>query len=38
MTLHPGPNNVRHFPPGVYFVRKADGEGRMASAKVVLAR
>jgi hypothetical protein len=38
MELRPGENDVRHLAPGVYFVRKADGEGRMANTKVVVTR
>jgi hypothetical protein len=38
MSLSPGPNDVRHLPAGVYFMRAANGEGRMASAKVVVQR
>jgi hypothetical protein len=38
MSLRPGPNDVRALAPGVYFVREADGEGRVANAKVVLTR
>ena len=40
MDLHPGPNDVRHLSPGVYFVREASGVGREASSvrKVILTR
>ncbi|MBM3314914.1 hypothetical protein FJY71_03615 [candidate division WOR-3 bacterium] len=36
--LKAGSNDIRHLPPGVYFVRMADGDGRMASSKVVVTR
>ena len=40
MDLMPGPNDVRRLAPGIYFVRRAYGVGREASAitKVVVAR
>ncbi|MEO0086248.1 MAG: VCBS repeat-containing protein, partial [candidate division WOR-3 bacterium] len=39
MELLPGPNDVRHLPPGVYFVREATTDYGTASArKVVLTR
>jgi DNA-binding beta-propeller fold protein YncE len=40
MSLQPGPNDVRHLAPGVYFVRAASGLERRASGvtKVVIAR
>jgi hypothetical protein len=38
MALRPGPNDVRHLPAGVYFLRMANGEGRMANTKVVIQR
>ncbi|MBM3322917.1 hypothetical protein FJY69_05525 [candidate division WOR-3 bacterium] len=31
MTLQPGPNDVSHLAPGVYFVRSAAGDDRHAS-------
>ena len=37
MSLLPGPNDVRHLAPGVYFVR-ANGDRRIADSKVILAR
>jgi hypothetical protein len=38
--LVPGPNDVRHLAPGVYFVRQASGVERPASSvhKVVITR
>jgi hypothetical protein len=38
MPLEPGPNDVRHLPSGVYFLRMASGEGRTANSKVVIQR
>ena len=38
MELQPGENDVRGLAPGVYFVRRASGEGRMANSKVVITR
>jgi hypothetical protein len=38
MDLHAGANDVRALAPGVYFVRPARGEGRMANTKVVITR
>jgi hypothetical protein len=38
MDLRPGPNDVSHLPPGIYFVRMADAEARRASARVVIQR
>jgi len=40
LDLRPGPNDVRHLAPGVYFVHEAPGTERGASSvtKVVLAR
>jgi hypothetical protein len=40
MPLRPGPNDIRHLAPGVYFVREASGVGREASSvhKVILQR
>jgi hypothetical protein len=36
MNLHPGPNDIRHLAPGVYFVRPA---GTVPSGqKVILTR
>jgi hypothetical protein len=37
MALRPGPNNVRHLAPGVYFVRAA-GEKPMANRKVTIQK
>ncbi|MBM3315285.1 hypothetical protein FJY71_05525 [candidate division WOR-3 bacterium] len=36
--LRPGANDVRQLPAGVYFVRTASGEGRVANSKVVIQR
>ncbi|MBM3323775.1 T9SS type A sorting domain-containing protein [candidate division WOR-3 bacterium] len=38
--LHPGANDLRSLPPGVYFVRKVTGRGRDGSPvrKVIIAR
>jgi len=36
--LRPGPNDVRHLVPGVYFARRATGEGRVANSKVIVTR
>jgi hypothetical protein len=38
LDLHPGPNDVSRFAPGVYFVRSADSNARAAVRKVVIAR
>jgi hypothetical protein len=38
MALRPGPNDVSRLAPGVYFARTANGEQRLASAKVIVAR
>jgi len=38
MTLQSGPNDVRHLVPGVYFARRATGEGRVANSKVIVTR
>lgn len=37
-VLRSGINDLRHLSPGVYFVRMAGGAGRMANAKVVIAK
>jgi hypothetical protein len=34
--LRPGPNDVRHLPPGLYFLRMASSEGRTANTKVLI--
>jgi hypothetical protein len=36
MQLRPGPNDVRRLPPGLYFLRMANSEGRMANTKVLI--
>jgi len=36
--LHAGANDVRHLVPGVYFARRATGEGRVANSKVIVTR
>ena len=38
MDLVPGPNDVRHLSPGVYFVRAASNDGRMVNSKIVVTR
>ncbi len=38
LDLKPGPNNVRHLAPGVYFLRSAESGGRTAVSKVIIAR
>jgi len=40
MSLQPGPNNVRHLAPGVYFVHQASGAERDGpdTAKVIVTR
>jgi len=38
LDLRPGPNDVRHLVPGVYFARRATGEGRVANSKVIVTR
>jgi YVTN family beta-propeller protein len=40
LALRPGPNDIRHLAPGVYFVREASGVKREASSvtKVVVTR
>ena len=38
MSLLPGPNDVRHLAPGVYFLRRANGDGRVANSRVIVAR
>jgi hypothetical protein len=37
MALHPGPNDARHLPPGIYFVRPASGVMRGASGVARIA-
>ena len=37
LDLHPGANDVRALPPGVYFVRMAEAQAQ-AIRKVVVAR
>jgi hypothetical protein len=38
MSLQPGPNDIRHVAPGVYFLRSADGGERSAVRKTVIQR
>jgi YVTN family beta-propeller protein len=38
MALQPGPNDIRHLAPGIYFVRTAEGGGRSAVRKVVVQK
>jgi hypothetical protein len=41
MDLAPGPNDIRHLAPGVYFVRRPeteDGGPRTAVRKVVIQK
>jgi hypothetical protein len=38
MDLKPGPNDIRHVAPGVYFVRSADSGERSAVRKVIIQR
>jgi DNA-binding beta-propeller fold protein YncE len=38
MDLKPGPNDIRHVAPGVYFVRSADSGGRASVSRIVIAR
>ena len=38
MELQAGPNDVRSLAPGVYFARRATGEGRVANSKVIVTR
>jgi hypothetical protein len=35
MDLHPGLNDVRHIPPGAYFVRQTDGRDTKLSKVVI---
>jgi hypothetical protein len=37
LDLQPGANDISHLSPGVYFLRMANGEGRVANSKVVVA-
>jgi hypothetical protein len=38
LSLLPGKNDVSRLAPGVYFARRATGEGRVANSKVVVTR
>jgi len=39
MDLHPGPNDVRHLAPGIYFITMRDAENRSRQAhKVIISR
>ncbi|UCG42757.1 MAG: T9SS type A sorting domain-containing protein, partial [candidate division WOR-3 bacterium] len=38
MDLQPGPNDIRHVAPGIYFLRPAESGGRSAVRKVVIQR
>jgi hypothetical protein len=39
MSLRPGPNDVRHLAPGVYFIREAQAQAQaQAVQKVVITK
>jgi hypothetical protein len=38
MKLAPGPNDIRHLAPGIYFLRSAESGKRSAVQKIVIQR
>jgi len=38
MELHPGPNDIRHLAPGVYFLRRGGNKTTAKAAKIVIQR